>query len=337
MKTLLMLLLLASCLTFAQKQEEIKTPDLFGYVRSYVKSDFTKNSNEFLLYNARIGLKGNLNSSISYRVFGDLAQLGNVSLTKDIDGDVTNVDASNLHVLLDAYIKVKLTGSVAFTFGQFKLPFSTSNLESPAAMEFVNRPYTKSTSPGLRDIGGMVEFSDKKVAPLTLAASLTNGSGENTSETDKTANYTFRAVYDILSNFSVSANYYGGKLSGNDVNIFNAGSNVRFGNLFIAGEYALRNTDKAGTKTDGNSFFVFSSYKVPVSFYLFSSITPAFRYEMYDPNTSVDNDDMSRLTAGLTFELIENSNTLVRLNYESIQKKAGSDSNLLYILFQVSF
>lgn len=336
---LIIVLFLIQPLLFAQNSDSKneKKSSFFGYVRTYYHSDLKK-SNDFIVKQARFGFKGNFNSKVSYKIFADAARLGNLSVTQDASGNVTQVSAKFSEILLDAFVKVKLVKGLSVTAGQFKIPFSTSNLRSPMSGEFVNRPMITKVTPGLRDMGLMVNYSNGSF-PFTVDASLVNGSGQNTYENDNTFNYVFRGTIAPVKNLGFSANYYGGRLSGSDVSVFDVGGNVNLGGFYIDAEYSNRNTSAASSDLKSNALFGYVKYSFPVSCELFEEISPAFRYEIYDPNSSADNDKNYKMTAGLSFRFDKEDYSAIKINFENISYEAnGIDAiNALYVLLQVSF
>ena len=325
---------------FAQteKKTDEKKSSFYGYVRTYYVSDL-ESSSEFVIKHARFGFKGDYNSRVSYKILAEAANFGNLSVSKDEDGNVTNVKTKFSEILLDAFAKIKLSKEFSLTAGQFKIPFSTSSLRTPMSVEFVNRPLISKVNPDLRDVGLMMDYKHASL-PFTLSGSVVNGSGQNKSEDDNTTNYSFRGVVEPVNNFEISGNYYSGKISSNEVYIYDFGVNYEFSNLYVDGEYSSRNTSQdLSQDVKSNSFFAYAKYGIPVSSEFFEEVAPAVRYEIYDPSDLLSGDKVNKLTVGLSFYLNKKDYTALKINYENTDYENNELDSVhsLYALIQVSF
>ncbi len=336
---LIIIILLLTAATILNAQEKNSGPDFFGYVKALHQTDLTAGMGQFSLIHARFGLKGNLNDNVSYRIFTELNRQLNVGVSdSDGDGQLNGSNFSVRSILLDAFMNIKLTDRLNFSLGQYKIPFSTSNLRSPVTMYFVNRPLTTAVTPGLRDIGLTFYYKNKDMLPMDAALGVYNGSGENTNENNKTMNYAVRVTASPIKPLMISANYYGGKIGFTDVSIFGFGLHAKVNNLLLDGEYVLRKTDAAVAFTSTGYFF-YTGYVIETDLWIINSITPLVRYENYDPNTDISDNQLTRFTLGLNFGLSDKNFTGVRINYENRDSKnLGFNSNdYLYASFQVLF
>lgn len=318
MKKVLLLVFVVSVTLYAQVKDEF-TIKPFGYVRAWSVNQFSENTHEFKVKMARAGVKGDVNKYASYKVFVDFARIGSLNKkTTVIDGQtvVSDVSADFSDVLLDAVATIKPVKGLSFNAGQFKVPFSTDNLRSAASTDFVNRPFLVKVSPGLRDVGFTTEYKFDFETPFTVTGGLFNGAGQNNEENDKTVNYSLRSTIAVLNSLGISLNYYGGKLAGKDVNIYGAGVDYSVGDFFFSGEYGDRETSSPGADFGAGSWFLYGVYTINTGSEFLNAVQPAVRFESYDPDDSFDNDEVSRVTAGLSFQFAKTDYARLRINYE---------------------
>ena len=327
MKKVILIFVIMSTTFYAQNRTDY-SPTFFGYVRSWHESNLATSQNEFLVKMARLGVKGKINDYAGYRVLVDFARLGSLSTTTgDINGSdyVTSVSAKFSDVLLDAEAYFKPAEGLSISLGQFKIPFSTDNLRSGASIDFINRPLMTSVAPGLRDVGFMATYKLSSI-PVELRAGLFNGSGQNKKENDNTLNYSSRVVVSPIKDLKFAANYYGGKLSSADINIYDFGLDYSVDKFTFAGEYVQRTAETISAETISNAYFIYTYYDFAFSDLMISHILPAFRYEVFDPNTGLDDNEVSRITLGISLQFAKMDFARFRINYELYDYKDGRDN-----------
>lgn len=325
-KAILFVMIIAGILTAQDKTDF--TPKFSGYVRAWHQTDFSLNQGQFLIRQARLGIQGGVNEYMAYRSLVDFTRLGKLnSKTTNIDTQkvVTDVSATFSDILLDAVAIFTPIKNLALTAGQFKTPFGTDKLKSDVYAEFVNSALITNVSPASRDIGFMVGYKYGGTFPIELYAGAFNGSGINKAENDKTTDFVIRTVLSPIKIFNLSANYYKGENLGNELNYLNFGFNYKIGQLFFDGEFGGKTSESNLAEIKSNSFFFFSTYSVPVEMSFIKEITPAIRYDMYDPNTNIANDEIGRVTVGLSFDFAKLSYARFRINYEKYDYKNGSN------------
>lgn len=326
MKKIIIILVLLVSTTWSQSKKEFK-PVLYGYVQSWYQTDLSTNHGDFLIRYARLGVKGRVNEFAGYKLFVDFTRLGRLKTkTAVINGTsvVTSAEATFSNYLLDADVYLSPVKNFKIDLGQFKVPFGTDNLRSAASIDFINRPLITNVSPGLRDIGVLTSYNLKDYAPLEISAGLFNGTGQNKPENDRTTNFAARAATSPIKGLGISANYYGGKLSGGNVNMYNFGFDFQLSQLFIDGEFGGEGLDNNISTINSNSYFIYSYYDFEFDQVIISHIIPAVRYEHFDPNTSISNDEINRTTIGLSLELAKIKFAQFRVNYELFDYKDGS-------------
>ncbi len=326
MKKIIVILFLLVTTIWAQDKKEFK-PVLYGYVQSWYQTDLSTNKGDFLVRYARLGVKGKVNEFAGYKLFVDFTRLGKLKTkTADINGItvVTSEEATFSNYLLDADVYLSPVKNFKIDLGQFKVPFGTDNLRSAASIDFINRPLITNVSPGLRDIGVLTSFDMQDYAPVEIFAGLFNGAGQNKPENDRTTNFAARAVTNPVKGLGISANYYGGKFSGANVNMYNFGFDFQLSKLFIDGEFGGEGLDVNNSTVNSTSYFIYTYYDFTFEQIILSHIIPAVRYEHFDPNTSLSKDEINRTTLGFSLEFAKIKFAQFRVNYELFDYKDGS-------------
>lgn len=334
MKKLFLLMIISSSLVWAQNKPDF-SPKFSGYVRSWYQTDFATDKGEFLIKEARLGIKGNVNEYAAYKFLVDFTRLGKLQSESDtINGKkvITSAAASFSDILLEAEASITPIENLSFSIGQSKVPFSTDNIKSGAEMEFANRPLITNVAPGLYDIGLIGSYTNKNVIPAEIKAGLFNGTGPNKSENDKTLNYLLRVNMKPLDGFGISANYYGGSAAGADINVFDFGTELEISKVLFAAEYCQKLSELKSKDVTSNAFFVYSVYDLELGNFLVSHIMPAVRYEYFEPDNSTTDDGISRVTAGLSLQFAKINYARLRINYEMFDYRDGRNNPDKFII-----
>jgi hypothetical protein len=330
MKKLILLVASLFQVGFAQNNPDY-APKFSGYVRAWHQTDFATGQGQYLVRQARLGINGNVNDYAGYKILLDFTRLGSLKTTSGTTAAgerfLTGATSSFSDVMLDAAAVFKPIKSLEISAGQFKVPFSTDNLSSDQNAEFANRPLLTNVSPSIRDIGVSIGYKLDVPFETELIAGSFNGSGLNKSENDKSTDYAFRGILSPVKNLSVTGNYYGAKVQGYAVNFMNFGFAYKIGKLLVDGEYGGKISKTSGSDLNSNSYFVFATYSFPFPGNLIKEVIPAVRYEMYDPNSDVVDNEVGRITVGLSFEFAKLNFARFRVNYEKFDYKDGVTKN----------
>lgn len=317
------------CLSFAVNAQE--NPDYSakysGYIRAWYQSDFGSDQGAYSLKQVRLGISGAVNEYASYKVLVDFTRLGKLTTTTTTVNGVKVVNsaaASFSDILLDAAATITPFKNFDLTAGQFKIPFSSDNLKADQTHQFANRPMITNVSPNMRDIGFIMTYKIKGDVNAELTAGSFNGSGMNKIETDKSLDLSLRAVVSPIKDLNVFANYYGGKVSGLEQNFMGFGLAYKYSAFLFEAEYANKTLSATTGDIKGNSYFAFANYNISFNGGFINEITPAFRYEMFDVNSDKDNNEIGRMTFGLTFQFAKITFAHFRINYEKFDYKDGS-------------
>lgn len=336
MKKFLVVSLILTFSVFAQEKTDY-SPKFSGYVRAWYQADFATDQGAYSVKQARLGIAGAVNEYASYKLLVDFTRLGKLtSTTTTVNGVkvVNGVSANFSDVLLDAMATITPFSNFDITAGQFKVPFSSDNLKSDQNHEFANRPLLTNVSPNIRDIGFIMTYKIKGDVNAELVAGSFNGSGLNKTENDRSLDYSLRAVLTPVKDLNFFANYYGGKVTGADQNFLGFGANYKYSAFLFDAEYAQKILSGVTSDLKGNSYFALVTYNLPIGGGFLKEIIPGFRYEMYDPNTDRDDNEIGRMTFGLTFEFAKITFAHFRINYEKFDYKDGT-TNPDKLIFEI--
>ena len=248
--------------------------------------------------------------------------------------------------LRDAWIDVRFakegaTGTFFLRAGQEKRPYSRYELTSSNNLPSIERgagqgllPRASNdifTSAGFmsHDVGASLRYEHKinDLQLVTLKVGAYNGQGESLNDVNDKKSFGARATASVTPKIDVGASWFAhdGIVSVNgvpDSSFTNYAFDVdaQYGKpgdegLYILGEY-LHGNDATAAKNTMQGIQGLAAYnyrlKSPTSWLY--AIEPAFRVDLADPNTNVDNDRATTLTAVLGFYM--SSKAQFRLAYE---------------------
>lgn len=320
-----LLLLLLPCYIFAQNKIDT-TPKVFGNIITWYQSDLQASQWQFVIKEARLGIKGNINEYFAYNLQNDFAR----SITKsDKAGDIDTLDQS----LADAAVILNPISNLNFTMGQFVIPFGIENQKPASDQEFLNKSLIyKNISTGLRDIGVMGTYTtDFNIGlPMDFRLGFFNGNGQDKTETDKRTNVVFRYSVTPAKAFSLTGSAYSGTLSKNKVSILAGGAEYTINNIKFTSEVAKRTTtDSVGT-FDGTAYYIDALYNLEISGSMITYLVPGIRFDYLEPKSTKASDEFSRLTTGLTLQFAKMHAAQFRINYEYFIYKDKSTNKLLH-------
>jgi hypothetical protein len=301
-------------------------------------------SNTFNVRRARLDVKGNINKNVEFRVQGDFA---------------------GTPKLVDGFVKIKLHKSFNIQAGQFKIPFTFENPQSPLTLEGVEYAQVISklsgysdmsgvkTYSGGRDVGVMIygnffsfERNGKEIPILTYKLGVFNGNGMN----NKDANF----LKDIAGSIEVcpgvkglmlAASYYGGNYNLAAANENNAnrdrltfGGKYENGRLTVRSEYITGKTDMANNgqiyTLDSDGFYVAGGYWFDIA--KDQRIRPVARYDFFRQDVHNPEKNSTYYMVGIDWWPYKNLRLLV--NY-TMKDKPGFENmgNLWQAQLSVKF
>lgn len=281
---------------------------------------------------ARIGLIGNVPYDISYYMFVEYSP-----------SKGTNP------YLLDAFITYsRLAPYAKISLGQFKSPLGLERNTSCSGLYTINRSMVTNQLAMDRDMGIMVLGSLKD--KLTYSFALMNGTGVGLRDDNKGKNLVGRVVFSPLSFLSIGGSYMTGSASpavagaDDDERTRMAGEvQVKHNNLLVQAEY-IKGEDVGSYTTGGgcgepleihqgsverSGYWAQAMYMFPCNF------QPVVKYETYDANLGMDNDQRSIITFGFNYFL--NEWTRLQVNYLYCAEADGHeiDNDQLLVQAQV--
>ncbi len=304
--------------------DEEKSLDYSGFLRTAMVSKPAFSNQTFSVIHARSGVSGRVSRDLYFKLYMEFSNRGSVEEVKDASGILTGVDIKMPVGLLDAYMGWDLTDHLSLMAGQFKLPYSDSNLRSPSKMPFINRPVTREATPGIRDIGCKLIYRFSAL-PIVFETGLFNGSGMNALDRDRSLTGTGRVVWNLTDSHRLSGNFYGGRQDGTVLKMANAGYEYQGETLSLAAEYALRYDDD--TPVQAGHFFLTKSLETAQD--KIHKVTPAFRLEWNDFKN-----DAVTLTGGVTGHLYGHEYTFLRFN---AGWNPDSGDTFMTLLFQITW
>ncbi|MBR5604755.1 MAG: hypothetical protein IKW51_11275 [Bacteroidales bacterium] len=299
--------------------------------------------NTFNVRRARLDFKGNINKNLEFRVQADMA---------------------GSPKLVDGFVKIKLQKYFNIQVGQFKIPFTFENPQSPLTLEGVEYAQVISklsgysdmsgvkTYSGGRDVGVMIygnffsfERNGKQIPILTYKLGVFNGNGMN----NKDANLAKDIAASIevcpgVKGLMLATSYYDGNyyLNANEQNAIRDrltfGGKYENGRLTVRSEYITGKTemlDKAdGVYTlDSDGFYVAGGYWFNMKS---QKIRPVARYDFLRQDIENPEKNSTYYMVGIDWWPYNNLRLLV--NY-TVKDKPGCDNlgNLFQAQLSVKF
>lgn len=318
------MLLLAVAGGNAMAAEIIKPPAIAisGYTQiGYIRNDSTSNTtfsdnamdDGFRLIRARLTFKTEIDPRVALNVQIDVAAR-----------HATNTQVLNM--LTDGYFDLKFVKDHTIRLGQFKVPFGLENPMSDAKTFLVNTSIVKNTSINTRDIG--VDISSKRPA-VEYHVAILNGAGANKND-NNTKKDILGTVQTTLGKVTVGASAINSPGDSTQTTLRHAvdgyvQAKSDVGELDL--EY-VKGTDKAAAKRAG--WYLLAAPQLNPRTWLVG------RYEQYDPNKSLSNNEATRTTLGILYKTSKYS--LLKINYEWRSDKAAVKSGDVFsIMWQAEY
>ncbi len=309
------LVLFLTCSVFAEDAKVEYLPKITMLLRTKAEQNLNTNVIDFMVRNARFGLKGNITKELAYKI--------------EIDWqDKEEIDMQDAKII---YTPIK---DLEFTLGQFKSPFANDYQRNPADYSFINRNFiTKRLCKNMRDVGAMVAYKlPFEFMPIKLEIGMFNGNSNNHYEQDNKKSGAAKIQISPFAKSNLSFSTYQGQVTLDKekqttviAEMYDLSYSHQIGNFFFDLELAQKKYDDSlDTKYEG--FFTTIAYDFKLENSSILKITPAIRYEMYNKLPDATKESPRRISAGVTFHLKENNNSFFRLDYEKYDYKSGVKS-----------
>jgi hypothetical protein len=301
-KPVLLFLLLLPCLVNAQNSDAKSTESRVTFDMTLKnKLEYAVNDRMFRfgVRNSRIGLKGNLNESVSLRTQVELSNEGKFEV-------------------LDLYGAITFSDNFKLILGQQPLPVYNEYMTSPAQLMFANRTFSAKYITSTREIGLMAVYNVRTMEiPLTFEAGIFNGSKINQSVWTDNPGYSVRVTAGTLDGWKSSVKIYRYPLD-ETTDLFVSGADIRYGKNRIKIEAEALNRNNLAT---GQSMFLPSiqgAYTFPLSDPgIIKLITPAIRWDAMGYKFLDKGFGANRLTLGVAFGLTAKPfSSLFRVDFE---------------------
>ena len=295
--------------------------------------------NTFNVRRARLDFKGNLCKNVEFRVQGDLA---------------------GTPKLVDGFVKIKLQKYFNIQVGQFKIPFTFENPQSPLTLEGIEYAQVISKLSGYSDISGVTTYSGgrdvgvmiygnvfkferngKEIPILTYKLGMFNGNGMNKKDANTLKDIAGSVeVCPGVEGLMLAASYYGGNYylsaTGNDNanrDRFTVGGKYENGRLTVRSEYIIGQTEMANGMLKSDGFYITGGYWFNMKS---QRIRPVARYDFFRQNIDTPETNSTYYMVGIDWWPYKNLRLLV--NY-TMKDKPGFDhmGNLWQAQLSVKF
>ena len=240
----------------------------------------TQPNNDFYFKTIDLGLKGSITDYLSFRI-------------------MLIPDKQRKIIVYDGYFSIKYPSFPELRIGQFKPPFSMEGLLPDPEKDFVNN--ARSTGLVLSRDLGVGLFYNHDYGELNLA--LHNGSGLNEPEDNTVKDFVGRLIIKPTNNTRLGGAAYFG-WNGPDSNLtkknrLNFQAEYKVPQFHVRSEYVL--TEDGNIK--GRDYYIQAGYRMNFEYDYLQQVEPLVRYEDYDPDNNVLENNTEYITIGLNFYL----------------------------------
>jgi len=305
-----------------------KIPRIIGNINLRFRYDDLAPSNGFDVRRARLDIRGNVISPLEYRI---------------------HVDFANSPRMLDANIVWKINKHVSLLAGQYKIPFSLENPYNPNVLEFienslvithlVNYSDVSGMSANGRDIGVSLTgnfFQREGYSLINYFFGVFNGSGINTSDTNKEKDFSGILSFNPAKNLTFAVSHYNGTLT-KTTNRVRYGYGVKYDDkrFLLRSEYIHGKTDfdsKADDGSDITEYFKSEGAYAVLGYYVLPKLQMIGRYDCFETGNSLKNNTkQTDYSMGCNYFPVNN----VRLQLNYIYKTAKSKQDNTHIVTQL--
>lgn len=297
-----------------------------------------KDINTLNVRRARLDVKGNINKNLEFRVQGDFA---------------------GTPKLVDGFVKVKLDKSFNIQVGQFKIPFTFENPQSPLTLEGIEYAQVISKLSGYSDISGVktyfggrdvglmvygdffsFERDGKEIPILTYKLGVFNGNGMNNKDANTAKDIAASIeVCPGVKGLMLAASYYDGNyMLKEDETVYDKNANrdrltfggkYENGRLTVRSEYITAQTEMIKGldvyELGSDGFYVAAGYWFNVKN---QRIRPVARYDFFRSDVTDKNTNSTYYMVGVDWWPMNNLRLLV--NYTL--KDNPQNNNLGHLL-----
>ncbi|MDR2382357.1 MAG: OprO/OprP family phosphate-selective porin [Prevotellaceae bacterium] len=309
----------------AQKNESVFTrlsPKISGIVNMrYQYNDAGEGSNGFDIRRARLDFRGDVTSSLDYRI---------------------QVEFAGTPKILDAFVNWRSTNAFNIKAGEFKIPFSLENPYGAHVLEMVDNSLVITALSGYNDVSGIsangrdigVNFHGKFSSVegyniFEYSVGLFNGNGINVADNNKSKDFAGTFAVHPLKDITLSASHYNGSAGpqGENIQRVRTGCGARFDNnkLLVRGEYIYGET---GDMESGG-------YYVVAGYFVHQKVQTLLKYDHFERDISVKETRQTNYIVGINYFPVKNFH--FKLNYSRRTTASAPDSNYVALQFFAVF
>ncbi len=278
-------------------------PDLV--LKGKYELDTDNGKSRFSVRNTRVGLKGKVASSMSYRLQLELSDNGSFKV-------------------LDLYAKFTPVRGLDIIAGQGSVPIFNGYTTSPGSLMFSNRPFIGKYFTSSRDIGVNVSYKIKqKGFPIAVEAGIYNGDGINNPQWNSAPAFGGRLLFGSMKGFRATVKAMRMEKS-QEKDYFFWGADARYKGKRWLLEAEVMERHNYFSKQSLFSSYVQSSYTFPCNGKSLTGIEPAVRWDAMGYDVKDHGFGVNRATVGVNFNMdMKPFKTIFRINYEQYFNKDG--------------
>lgn len=307
----------------SQQESNTQYPNyrIVGFMQQqFIMDESPDSATRFTVNRARIGISGQITDRIGVNFVGGFVE-----------------PPSATPRLVNAFVDFDVHPLLKIRTGQFLVPFG---LEGPEAI-ILNPAIERSMAIRrlnyfrmFRDIGVQLSGHNND---FTYAVALTNGAGANITEQIEHKDLMGRVGYNIIDglNLGISGHlgYYKPDSSlDNEESRYRLGADLSYtgSSIFFRGEYIYRQDDRPNASSQEiTGGYILLGYNIS------ERIQTIARYEQFNPNTEVSDNELNIFTIGANYGF--EGNTRLSVNYQIREDQMNSDiKNLLVVQLQLA-
>lgn len=321
-------------------------PKISGFVQGMYEANLNEEgkllNNTLRMRRVRMSIDGKLAPGLSYKIQGDFTRKP---------------------MLVDAFLKYKVSPAFAIQLGQFKTPFTIESPINPVNLEIFDYGEVIQALGGYNDVCGVGSLgrdlglmatgslfpvetrNGDKFGLVDYSIGVFNGNGANEKDNNNRKDIVGRLdIHPWVKALTLSGSYYYGKyykdeLENGPRNRWAAGMQYNDGKFLLRGEYISGKTGQLATVIPEDPNYFNSNGYYGVVGYNFQAgeqkIMPVLRYEHFTKDTSIVNGGTNWYTAGINYWPLKSVNC--KLDYSLIQKEAGGNSHRVVAMVSYKF
>jgi hypothetical protein len=299
-----------------------RLPKISGILNMrYQYSDANESSNSFDIRRARLDFRGNISSSLEYRVHLEFARNPRI---------------------LDAFVNWKAANAFNIKAGEFKIPFSLENPYSAQGLEMVDNSMVITGLSGYEDVSGIsangrdigVNLHGKFLpqegySSFEYSVGLFNGNGVNVSDNNKSKDFSGTFFANPLKEITLSLSHYNGSTGaqGAAIQRVRTGGGARYDNnkLLVRGEYIYGKT--GDMESEG--------YYIVAGYFVHPKVQTLAKYDYFQRDISVKESRQTNYVLGVNYFPVKNFH--FKLNYSYRTTVGSPDVNHVALQFFAIF